>query len=186
MRLIFIGPDCGGKSTLAEMVGARMDVDVHAHRKINDEEMRVTVAEDALVQVRSHHATWIRDQYYYPVDILYQGAINLQNSILNPMEQSLAHAYRLAGVIFVYVTASPSVIAERFRQRGDELWNLEQIQKVADAYESWYMYARHNHHLVRIDSSNISREEVLSRAWEEIITLNERIEEEKRHVGIRP
>lgn len=164
LKLIFVGPDCGGKSTLAEQVGVHFGLPVNAHRRIDDEEMRVTVAEDALTAVKSQYSHWIRDQYYYPVDILYSAAMRSEQSILSPMEMALANAYRLAGVIFVFVTASPEELGRRFYERGDELWDLAQIQRVARLYEDWYSWARHTHHLVRIDTTQMSRDEMVKEA----------------------
>ncbi|MNH29454.1 hypothetical protein D3C79_896850 [compost metagenome] len=139
---------------MSELYAKRQGLEVVAHRKIDDEEMRITVAEDALRALKQEYVQWIRDQYYYPVDIIYTAALKEEFSVLSPLENALAHAYKLAGVIFVYVTASPNELGRRYYERGDELWDLEQISKVAVAYERWYHWAQHNHHLVRIDTTD--------------------------------
>lgn len=168
-KVIFIGPDCGGKSSLAELLGKRWNLEVKAHRKINSNDMLITVMKDALTQLQQREATFVRDQYYYPVDIIYQQTLGQHPSHLTLISEVVANAYKEAGVIFVYVTASLEVLADRYFARGDELWSLKQIQRVAKAYESWYEENKHSHHLVRIDTSGMQLEDLINLVEEAVM-----------------
>lgn len=157
-KVIFMGPDCSGKSTLAAQIGQRIGLEVKSHRRIKDPLIAtIAVCEEPIAAMSKigKPAEVIYDQWMYPVDIIYQMALGNAPSPFEALHDELAKRYKEAGYIFVYVTADEDNIRQRFAERGDELWDVEQILKVRLAYEAYYETAINSslHHIIRVDTS---------------------------------
>lgn len=153
-KVIFIGPDCGGKSTLAALYAREVGVPLTSHRKMKDDLTTLaSVSSDVLIAQKHPHLPVVRDQWPFPVDIIYQRTALKSSSILSGVAGYLGVGYRKAGFIFVYVTATPEEISKRLAVRGDELWNEEQILAVEKDYERAFVNDEFKIHMIRVDTT---------------------------------
>lgn len=138
-KILLVGPDCSGKSTLANQLSGHYGIPHHANRRIKDELLAVKAVVDFVeAEVRKEEGGgFILDQWQYPVDTIYQHAIyrqNLTRNIFFNMKEMLNHELDSNNVVVILVTANEATITERFRKRGDELWDLDQILEVQSMY----------------------------------------------------
>lgn len=175
-RVIFIGPDCSGKSTIAARVGEQLGIEVKAHRRIKDPlvaTIGVCIEPIAAMSKIGAPAECVYDQWMFPVDIIYQMSLGNEPSPFASLHDELAARYKEAGYIFVYVTADDDTLRSRYAERGDELWDIEQILRVSAAYEAYYETNLNMgaHHMIKLDTTNKPVEECVS---EVMIALEEK------------
>lgn len=158
LRVVFIGPDCGGKSSVAAKVGEMLGCKVYGHRRIADALAAVHKVITEPTVSREVNKDIIYDQWMFPVDIIYNRTLSPKPSPLEGIHDELASLYKKHGYVFVYVTASEEAIKERFEVRGDELWDLWQIHSVRGSYENYYEenLTKGYHNMFKIDTSEIS------------------------------
>jgi hypothetical protein len=162
-RIVLVGPDCSGKSTLAKNLSSYYGIPVKANRRIPDDLEAVASVIDMVRHLRDNpDAELILDQWQYPVDIVYNRHLRNTTSPMEHIEPVIVPYLNEAGVLFLHVDARSEVLRERYKVRGDELWNAEQIVHVASAYRTYF--ERPKVHYRRIDTSYGTPESVLKSA----------------------
>jgi thymidylate kinase len=135
LKVLFIGPDCSGKSSIAQRVGIHYGIHVEGHRKL--EGAGLFAIEQTIHIVRNMGPTgrsFIWDQFYYPVDVIYERVLGESPSPLGGVGHLIAKEFDKNNVIVFFVNASEQALRQRFEERGDELWSIEQILKVREGY----------------------------------------------------
>jgi cytidylate kinase len=157
-KVILIGPDCSGKSTVAEYLAQQYGVLPIGNRRINDDmEAALHVLNFVNTSVRKDDAPFVLDQFMYPVDIVYNKVLRDSESVMTKVEPLIVKHLVEQDVLFLHVDADSKTITERFEQRGDELWDLEQILKVAQAYRTYFKTKRHLLHYMHLDTSELTK-----------------------------
>lgn len=136
VRVLLLGPDCGGKSTLARMLGEYYQIPVYGNRRIKDDLQALQSVLQFALEVMPFRP-FVLDQWQYPVDIVYNKVLGNQSSPMERIADLMAAQFKKHKVLTLFVTASPETIAKRFEERGDELWNLEQILAIRKAYPQY-------------------------------------------------
>ncbi|MNP23786.1 hypothetical protein D3C76_1165070 [compost metagenome] len=162
IKLILVGPDCSGKSTLAEMLGLHYQIKVMGHRKIKDKMRALQSIVDGVFKYVRSDREFIMDQWQYPVDIVYENVLGSGSSPMASMSEHLIEEFNAYDVLVLHITASNRALSYRYSQRGDELWDIEQILKVAKAYKPTLQELGVKHST--IDTSTMTPDQVLSRA----------------------
>lgn len=177
-KIVFIGPDCSGKSTLAQLYSEYADIPVLANRRMESTEELIQHLNSFTKELVQADASFICDQFQFPVDHIYSRALGLESTLRQAHMKSEVHlrnhqfssvttlvdAFRVFDVLLVYVTASPEELEKRYNERGDELWDINQIKTVAKEYEKYFEENPHSQSMVRIDTTDKTPEEVLKAA----------------------
>lgn len=167
-KLVLIGPDCGGKSTLVSGLREHYQIAPRSNRKVHNAiEMLHGVLQFAKDVIP--HYGFILDQWQYPVDIVYEHCMHQRLSPVANIDTELASWCRKHHVLFIHITADDATLTERFNHRGDELWSLEQILAVARCYRR-YLRNTATFPYITIDTSGRTPEEVLEEAINRIDT----------------
>lgn len=161
VKLLLIGPDCSGKSTLAKKLAEHFRLPLFSNRRAPDELAALQrVVDFAIDWFSDYDAGFILDQWQFPVDIVYNRVLRDQGSIFEGIAPYLKQDMDRYKVLIIHLTASDEVLTERFNKRGDELWNIGQILKVANAYKPILQELNLTH--TTIDTSPLTPEEVFS------------------------
>lgn len=155
IRVILIGPDCGGKTNIAEGLRRTYGVPGVGRRKIGLPLVAIHSVIGTLMNEIANGG-FVMDQWQYPVDIVYEYCMHQSLSPIVAIEEYLVPELNHLNVLFLHVTASDEAIASRFAKRGDELWNLQQILNVSKAYKHYLERAEFFHRT--IDTTFLSPE----------------------------
>lgn len=167
-RIVLIGPDCSGKTTLASRISAHYDIVYLSNRRISNP---LYAAAHVISFVKSSIVEsgngFVLDQWQYPVDIIYSSALRGERSVMLDV-QPIILPY-LTDVLFLHLDASGAVLRERYEQRGDELWSIEQILVVAEEYRQQLPFLPIQYRT--IDTSDRTGDEVFLEALNHIETF---------------
>jgi hypothetical protein len=164
MGVILLGPDCGGKSTLARSLGEYYDVPITPNVRIKDPLKAMHAVLDFAINKmpKDTGKGFVLDQWNFPVDLVYRSVIDGAISPLFSLVTYLAPYLVEHKILFLHITASAEVLTKRFEARGDDLWNIEQILRIAVAYPKHL--ERLPLHIRTIDTSDLSPVNTLARA----------------------
>lgn len=177
-KIVFIGPDCSGKSTLAELYAAQEGIRLFANRKIDHlDALRRHLHRFTADYVQPKDVSFVADQFQFPVDYVYCKALG-QTSLLEILAESaerlavenLRDGFRVFDVILVYVSCSNDELVRRYEIRGDELWNISQILKVSDEYRTYYKANPHAQNIINIDTTDKTPQACLTELTDKINT----------------
>lgn len=136
IRVILIGADCTGKTVLANLLREHYEVSGKGNRRLPGDLEAVREVINYALDVMPN-TEFILDQWQYPVDIVYQHALEGRRSPMLDIEDLLTSHLIKHGVLYIYLTADSETVSHRYYLRGDELWNLEQILRVRGYYEKF-------------------------------------------------
>lgn len=162
-KIILMGPDCSGKSNLAHRLALHYQCLIVGNRRIKDDlEAAHTVLDFTMKVICNPDVSFVLDQWQYPVDIIYNKELRGADSIMVAVEKIILPYLKKHNVVLLHVDASDSTLRDRFAVRGDELWDIEQILKVAAAYREYMPKSP----LIgyRIDTSNLSKDQAAQQA----------------------
>lgn len=168
-KVILVGPDCSGKSTIAKFLAEKYGILPVGNRRINNDlDAAIHVLTFVANEVVRNDAPFVLDQFMYPVDIVYNATLRQSHSAMEDIQNLILPKLVEHNVLFLHVDAGDEAIEARYNERGDELWDLQQILKVSSAYRRYFDYMR-NHtpiHYRRIDTSKCSVEAMCSGAYQ--------------------
>lgn len=129
MRYIFIGPDCAGKSTLAELFADKLNLPIFHNSAVKSsfELMRSVLHEITRVE------DVVLDRFQYPDDIIYKRACGDLSSRLCEFIPEIERELK-DNTMFIYVHCSESTLMERLEARGDDDRTAEEILRAAEGY----------------------------------------------------
>lgn len=161
VRVILVGADCTGKTTLADNLRAYYGIASVANRRIPGDLNAIHSVLTFALEVIPH-LEFILDQWQYPVDVVYRATLENEQSPIVSIADKLVPHLNENGVLFILLTADPETITARYNVRGDELWNLDQILSVAAVYPAYMKLSGVNYRT--IDTSKYSPVEVFDHA----------------------
>jgi len=130
MRLILIGPDCCGKSTLAKKLSKQLNVPI------------IKGIRGDFDQINRQKEPCIFDRIPNIDERIYTNS-KITDKDIEPLKDNC---------IVLYIETPLSVLKERFEIRGDEEVNLDDIQRVKENYEKWlFMENRINLMMITYD-----------------------------------
>lgn len=129
MKIVFIGPDGAGKSTIAKEWSEKFDMPIieNDYREI-----------DKLPKMYEYLDldNVIFDRLFYPDHLIYS---KIKGKELSEEELEAWDNLRLLlpfkNIVYVYVTASDELLYERLNVRGDEFIKFEDIPKIKEEYK---------------------------------------------------
>lgn len=157
-KIILIGPDCSGKSNIARHIAHKLGVLPVGNRRINDDlQAAIHVLNFVNMEVRRNDAPFVLDQFMYPVDIVYNNTLRHSASIMDRVEPMILKHLVAHNVLFLHIDANPDTLEERFNQRGDELWDINQIIRVSRAYRHYFAKMQYILHYRYLDTSDLDK-----------------------------
>ena len=133
MWIIVTGPDKSGKSTLCKALSYHLLTPIR--KCTHDIQFRdlPDIIKDHFEASQGHpYVLW--DRWHYPEDIIYGPIVESRPSPLMFVMQDIEDGLMHADGVFVYVTAEPETISERYQESGDDYLSLEQLHEVS----KWY------------------------------------------------
>lgn len=144
MKLIFEGPDGGGKSTLAKLIAEKLGYNYRGRiTRVEPSKLLEANKEDL-----QREGNWVFDRCYWLSDTIYEPIYSSNETILN---RSCSKSFDFEDTILIFVDASDEAIEHRIGTRGDELYSIEQIKLAADRYRAFFQKYHRDH--VYIDTT---------------------------------
>ena len=138
MILILDGPDGAGKTIFARSLAYIFNLDyVKAYRIADETERQYRVLEDMKMIDEGVIKNVVYDRYYYPSDLVYEPTFHKRESILRQHKEYIEKTFRENDVIFVYCTAAPSKLRERFKKTPQDDLDSEHLEHVSKLYEEF-------------------------------------------------
>ncbi|MNC52467.1 hypothetical protein D3C75_1018140 [compost metagenome] len=111
LKVLFIGPDCSGKSSIAQKVGLHYGISVENHRKLGGTDLFAIEHTIGIVRkMMPSGRSFIWDQFYYPVDVIYERVLGKRPSPLERISWLLGEELTKCDVIVFFVNASEEVL----------------------------------------------------------------------------
>lgn len=165
-KIILLGPDCSGKSTIAKHLASKYEVSAIGNRRINHD---LDAAQHVIQFVRESvigDTNFVMDQFMYPVDIVYNEALRGEASIMELVEPLILPYLNGHNVLFLHIDATDEELERRYDIRGDELWTASQIRTVANAYREYFKEMYTQMHYRYLNTTTLSIDEANQRAYE--------------------
>ena len=129
MKIVFIGPDGAGKSTIAKEWSEKLDMPIIENDYREPDKLSKTMEYLDLDNI-------IFDRLYYPDHLVYS---KIKGKELSEEELEAWDNLRLLlpfkEVAYIYVTAPDELLYKRLNERGDDYIELEDIPKIKQGYE---------------------------------------------------
>lgn len=129
MKIVFIGPDGAGKSTIAKGWSEKFGVPVIENDYREPDKLAKTYELLELENI-------IFDRLFYPDHLVYS---TIKGVELSEEELKAWDDLRLLlsnkNIVYIYVTATDELLYKRLNSRGDEYIEFEDIPKIKEAYE---------------------------------------------------
>lgn len=154
MPIVIEGPDCAGKSTLAEKLANALDMNIlkmTANGGQSVPEYLQKLACDGVIIDRC----WVSEQ-------IYSDLFGREPRIDNDDAEALTELCGLIGIPIVVLLPPLNVIIDRLSERGDEYADVvcPNIMKIHKRYQAWAK-AHDNVIVLKDNSTMIAMEEVL-------------------------
>ena len=129
MKIVFIGPDGAGKSTIAKEWSEKFDMPIIENDYREVDKLSKTLEYLDLDNI-------IFDRLFYPDHLIYS---KIKGNELSEEELGAWDDLRLLlpfkDIAYVYVTAPDELLYERLNKRGDDYIEFEDIPKIKQGYE---------------------------------------------------
>ena len=129
MKIVFIGPDGAGKSTIAKEWSEKFDMPIIENDYREVDKLSKTLEYLDLDNI-------IFDRLFYPDHLIYS---KIKGNELSEEELGAWDDLRLLlpfkDIAYVYVTAPDELLYERLNKRGDDYIECEDIPKIKQGYE---------------------------------------------------
>lgn len=130
INVIFIGPDGGGKTTIAKRLAEELDMKYH---KCTFEE------EDKPERARyllNSQTNIVYDRFYYPDDIVYSEVKGIaRTEDYRSAINSLVPELKKSNVLFIYVNCALEELKERSAVWADDYITIDQLEKIQQEYD---------------------------------------------------
>ena len=128
MKIVFIGPDGAGKSTIAKEWSEKFDMPIIENDYREVDKLSKTLEYLDLDNI-------IFDRLFYPDHLIYS---KIKGNELSEEELEAWDDLRLLlpfkDIVYVYVTAPDKLLYERLSKRGDDYIDFEDIPKIKEEY----------------------------------------------------
>ena len=129
MKIVFIGPDGAGKSTIAKEWSEKLNMPVIENDYREPDKLTKMYELLELENV-------IFDRLFYPDHLVYS---KIKGHELSEEELKAWDDLRLLlpneNIVYIYVTATDELLYKRLNSRGDEYIEFEDIPKIKEEYE---------------------------------------------------
>ena len=167
--LVLEGPECTGKTTMAQLLCEELSCTVTKRVATEDTlELLSTVIGDINSQ-RLRTSGFMQakpivfDRWQLVSDMVYMDCLFGIDSKLDGIYQSLADNCTPNGILIVYLDIDPDVMLSRFEARGDKLRSAEEALKVHQGYRRFFKYGKGQIlPYIRIDVTDLTREELFT------------------------
>ena len=137
--VVLCGPDCSGKTTLAEGLAKVYDTRIVKGLRVDSDKVYDKVKQDlAAWKNQPQEDLILLDRWQFPDDIIYERVHGRAESQLVPHIEELIEECLEIPIMFVHVTALPQVLKRRYEQRGDEEVDFDMILKAHRAYGDFF------------------------------------------------
>lgn len=131
MKIVFIGPDGAGKSTIAKEWSKKFDMPIIKNDYRESDKLSKTLEYLDL-------GNTIFDRLFYPDHLIYS---KIKGKELSKEEleawDDLGLLLPFKNIAYVYVTASNELLYKRLSKRGDDYIEFEDIPKIKQEYEEF-------------------------------------------------
>lgn len=134
MKIIAIGPDGSGKTTICKALGEDLGLEYIKAYRVADDEVMMDVVKNDLVTLQSDNRRVIYDRHNYPCDLCYEPMFFGKESVLVPMEDEILTKLETAGVVFLFCDAELEVLMSRFEKTVEDTLEKENLE----AIQQWY------------------------------------------------
>lgn len=144
-RIILEGCDGSGKSTLGRALAEKLGW------SLRDRIVRVGPGQvEGAHILDTQESNMILDRCYFISDMIYEPIATGNKSVFD-LDRDRWERELEEDTLIVYVTATETDLIERYRQDGDDIYDIKQILIADQRYHNFFMESKMNH--IKIDTS---------------------------------
>ncbi len=168
MRILVVGPDKAGKTTLVQSLSRVFGLNCRKAVRIPDPDERLRRALQWWFFDLPLTDDIIMDREIFPDDLVYEPLIEGKSSPLRNGELLFSRQAKKLNVLTLFVYADLSTIQQRYKQTGgDSYVPLDRIPKIVALYDHYLRLYDIPH--IKINTSTLSLDQCLSKAAASII-----------------
>lgn len=134
MRIILIGPDGAGKSTIARKLAKTVDTEIEIIDCSYKEEDKYNRARRLLKETEGKNV--IFDRFYFPDELVYSEVKGIKKTATEKQQwQKLNNSLADTDIVFWYIYSDLEVLHRNLCNRGDEYIEPEELHKILEVYE---------------------------------------------------
>ena len=150
-KVILIGCDGVGKTTLAELISKEFDYK-YIKASAKDSDNKIEYANKVLDSITDNKVLF--DRFYFPDDLIYSKLIaGTENDLVFDDWIPVIKRLNQMGFVIVYLTQDFELIKKRFIERGDEFITVDQLELINSMYTDIMELVKEHATVIHIDLS---------------------------------